>query len=121
VSLARNDPRHGTMNGYSNHGCRCNGCRIANTAYYRAHRQGGYRQDACPTCGKPKRVIARQCRGCENAEREAPHGTESRYQRCWCDECRQAASDARRRRRPSKSSNSPWCSSTRPFMCATPA
>jgi hypothetical protein len=25
------DPRHGTVNGYRNHGCRCPECRVANT------------------------------------------------------------------------------------------
>jgi len=29
------DPRHGTLNGYTNHGCRCEFCRQANTdAHY---------------------------------------------------------------------------------------
>jgi hypothetical protein len=32
------DPRHGTMNGYINHGCRCDLCRAANTEYCRVRR-----------------------------------------------------------------------------------
>ena len=30
--LDSSDPRHGTINGYSNHGCRCGPCRAANAA-----------------------------------------------------------------------------------------
>lgn len=100
MSLPRNDPRHGTPNGYSNHGCRCHACGAANTAYVRARRIGGYATDPCPSCGGPKRVIAALCQACWNAEREPPHGTEGQYNKgCGCDECRQAAAAARRARR----------------------
>jgi len=42
VSLRRNDPRHGTTNGYKNHGCRCKPCCEANTEAAREwrHRTG---------------------------------------------------------------------------------
>ena len=39
MSLADDDPRHGTVNGYSNHRCRCDACRQANTAHSRAYMQ----------------------------------------------------------------------------------
>lgn len=29
ATLADDDPRHGTINGYTNHGCRCDRCRRA--------------------------------------------------------------------------------------------
>jgi hypothetical protein len=32
------DPRHGTANGYVNHGCRCQPCRDANAAAMREYR-----------------------------------------------------------------------------------
>lgn len=99
MSLPRNDPRHGTPNGYSNHGCRCHACGAAQTAYARERKIGGYSQNPCPACGKPKWVLSALCRECMNAAREAPHGTEVRYKRCGCDECRQASAAARRRRR----------------------
>lgn len=42
--LADDDPRHGTRNGYQNHGCRCGPCRRAATAarlaYAARKRQG---------------------------------------------------------------------------------
>jgi hypothetical protein len=52
--LADNDPRHGTLNGYSNLGCRCDGnygcrCRDCTTAWtdeHRARRQRRQREDA---------------------------------------------------------------------------
>lgn len=93
------DPRHGTPNGYSNLGCRCRRCREAQTEYLRARGIGPYRTDPCPECGNPKTPVSARCRDCENAEREAPHGTESRYSRCGCEECRAAAAEARRERR----------------------
>lgn len=37
VALADDDPRHGTANGYGNHGCRCDSCRTANAATPRAY------------------------------------------------------------------------------------
>lgn len=56
VSLSRirfhadpDDPRHGTLNGYSNLKCRCSRCRAANTAYYARRRN---------TPGVPRKDIA---------------------------------------------------------------
>ncbi len=31
------DPRHGTTNGYSNHGCRCEDCTVAWATYHRQY------------------------------------------------------------------------------------
>jgi len=41
VSLAADDPRHGTVNGYRNLACRCAECRAASTTYLRDYRQLG--------------------------------------------------------------------------------
>lgn len=38
--LTLNDPRHGSLNGYTNHGCRCVECVAAMSAYYRERRGG---------------------------------------------------------------------------------
>lgn len=38
--LPPGDPRHGTLNGYTNWRCRCESCRGANTAYARRRRGG---------------------------------------------------------------------------------
>ena len=38
TNLAPNDPRHGTINGYSTLGCRCNLCREAGTKAARKRR-----------------------------------------------------------------------------------
>ena len=99
MTLARNDPRHGTANGYTNLGCRCDACRDANTAYRKATGTAGYKRDRCPDCGCMKYARYERCQACEHARRRPPHGTESRYRTCRCDACRKAAADARRARR----------------------
>lgn len=38
--LTPGDPRHGSVNGYTNHHCRCDDCRVAMSAYYRQLRGG---------------------------------------------------------------------------------
>lgn len=73
---ARKSLPHGTVSGYINWACRCEECRQASRDYY------GH---------KP---MAEHL-----AEVEAQHGTESRYKRCDCDECRAASAAARRARR----------------------
>lgn len=86
--LPADDARHGTANGYNNYGCRCEACTNAireyNVPRNRAwrHRTGRF---------KPRAVYL--------AEIEAAHGTESRYKRCHCDECRAGSAAARRERR----------------------
>ena len=35
IPLATADHRHGTVSGYTNHGCRCPGCALAGRSYYR--------------------------------------------------------------------------------------
>lgn len=99
MSLEANDARHGTINGYGNHGCRCDACRAASTAYMKEHKQGGYAKDAC-ACGKPKRLISTKCLACYERDRAAEHGTESCYSSgCRCADCRRASAAARRDRR----------------------
>ena len=97
------DPRHGTLTGYKNHGCKCDRCRRANTEYQWRTMTGGYRRDACPHCGEPKQTVSRLCRSCYDATREVACGTESGYRDgCRCDLCRAAAALARRKRRQAK-------------------
>jgi hypothetical protein len=91
--------RHGTSNEYHNHGCRCDACRKAHMAYMRERGWAGYAKDACPSCGKPKRVRAQMCAACYTASVTVPHGTENAAKRCQCDVCRAAASAARNARR----------------------
>jgi hypothetical protein len=91
--------QHGTYNAYRNRGCRCDACRTAHTDYCRTHQKAGYERVPC-ACGKTKRPDAVKCRACRNAEVAADHGTESKYSAgCRCDECREAATAAKRRRR----------------------
>jgi len=97
--LPADDPRHGTTNGYTNLRCRCERCCAAQTAYFRERGTGPYKHDRCPRCGWPKYAVAKLCRECRDAKREAPHGTEARYKRCHCDACRAAAAAGRRKRR----------------------
>lgn len=93
-------PEHGTVNMYSNLGCRCDECRRAKTDYCRERGIAGYAKDPCPGCGQPKRVIAKLCRACDDAQRAVEHGTEGRYRGgCRCEDCRTAASAKKRERR----------------------
>lgn len=78
------DPRHGTVNGYGNHGCRCELCRDA-------HRRSHYEYIA--RCKQEGRVIGR-------------HGSTVAYDTgCRCDACREAhnakSREYKRRRRAS--------------------
>jgi hypothetical protein len=100
MTLAPDDPRHGTRNGYGNLRCRCDACRVAAREYNKAHGYAGYARDLC-ACGNKKDVRSEKCVACYLADVEAPHGTESRYRsgRCRCGECRRAATAAKRRRR----------------------
>lgn len=40
---------HGTVNGYANHGCKCDGCRAAWATYYRERRAD--QREAARTAG----------------------------------------------------------------------
>jgi hypothetical protein len=55
MTLAPDDPRHGTVNGYGNLGCRCQPCRDAHAAY---RRERGYaakyiERNVARACGTP--------------------------------------------------------------------
>jgi len=78
-TLAADDSRHGTANGYSNLKCRCRPCRDANS-----ESQSEYRQRLATT---PRHLI--------------PHGSVNGYSnyRCRCALCRAAHTDYRRVRR----------------------
>jgi hypothetical protein len=80
---------HGTPGGYSNHDCRCDDCRQANTEY---HDTGGY-QDAYR-----RRVRSRPVP-------DHIHGTIGGYTHyaCRCDSCRAAQREATARWRASRS------------------
>lgn len=63
--LSDDDPRHGTYNGYSNHDCRCDACRAANTVYMAEKRAERAAETTCPNCGGPGGVYAENtCRRC---------------------------------------------------------
>lgn len=87
-ALPRDDPRHGTQNGYGNRRCRCDSCRAANTAYMRDGGYGRYQRDACPVCGAPKVVRSEVCRDCYHATVRAEHGSPAMWRHgCRCARC----------------------------------
>ncbi len=91
MSIAPDDPRHGTTNGYTNLRCRCDACRKAWADYFREknHRTGRTRPIA-----EHHAAIRAAAEGRDN------HGTERRYKfGCRCDECMRGAAKARERRR----------------------
>jgi hypothetical protein len=89
---------HGTANGYNNHRCRCDACRAA-WAEYQASRR-----TPCPAgCGRlvhSRGDTKRKCHTCTHS-RPIKHGTASGYENrgCRCDDCRTAASAARKERK----------------------
>lgn len=93
------DVPHGTANGYTNYGCRCDECRVAHNEYYKKMAKG-----PCPGCGgtlsnRHRYKLCAACRDAATARSE--HGTEGRYigYHCRCDDCRRASAEARQRRR----------------------
>jgi hypothetical protein len=76
------DPRHGTINGYTNHGCRCGPCTGANTS---------------------EQQKARDRRSALEIPPEV-HGTENGYSNynCRCEDCKAAHNQAAREYRASK-------------------
>lgn len=96
------ETQHGTVNEYGNYGCRCAECVAA-----MADHQQKVQTVPCPNCGQPMWARWRKtklCRSCSDTARHTPldlwHGTETGYHRgCRCDECRTAATTARRERR----------------------
>lgn len=81
---------HGTLYAYQAHKCRCDKCRTRWNDYNRKNQARLRRQAGIPTLEE------------YNAAREAPHGTESRYKRCRCEECRAAAAAAKQKRREAR-------------------
>ena len=77
------DPRHGTLNGYTNLACRCDRCRAANTRY----------------CAEIR--LRRRARGCPDHLHGSPNGY-GNYG-CRCGDCtvawRADSRDYARRRR----------------------
>lgn len=72
-------PKHGTINRYSNHGCRCKRCSKAWGDYYRQRREA-YRNGPIP---------------------ERVHGTWTGYSnyKCRCELCRAVPAAARKRKK----------------------
>lgn len=84
MTLAPDDPRHGTLNGYNNHYCRCDACRTAAVAWNRAYRHRTGR-------ARPRDVYLADLRSYEPS-----HGTTTMYARgCRCDACREASRQAK--------------------------
>ena len=81
------DKWHGTCDGYSNHGCRCDGCRDAN-AQYNWHIR----------TVRAERIL--------KDPSLAEHGNVNTYYNwgCRCADCRRARRDAERRLRQRKKS-----------------
>lgn len=77
------DPRHGTVNGYSNLGCSCDRCREA------------WRIECRPRQLKHRREVLGilPMEEWERIRPKAQHGTRSKYVHggCRCDDCRAAA------------------------------
>jgi hypothetical protein len=72
ADLSDDDPRHGTANGYGNHGCRCDACKEANRITHARYL---------------RKVLAEGSLTGENVI----HGTSYRYDvGCRCDACREA-------------------------------
>lgn len=78
MTLAPDDPRHGTVNGYKNHYCRCDKCRTAATM---CHREWRHRRHLA--LGDPR------------------HGTQNGYvnYNCRCPACKEAQAEYMRVRR----------------------
>lgn len=80
--LAPDDPRHGTVTGYNNHRCRCDGCREAWRVYHLAYLYRTGRQ-------RPMAEFL--------ASRMLSHGTISGYKRgCRCDLCQPVGAATRK-------------------------
>src|SRR5690348_7538978 len=102
MKLAARDRRHGTMNAYSNLGCRCDRCRRAQREWYmQNHAIPCYRCGAMIYTHGTKHRAALDERGglCGRCYAETTridvHGTEFLYTRgCRCAACREAQAEA---------------------------
>lgn len=70
------DPRHGTANGYANHGCRCEACRVAWRTRHRADRVAATAVGLPPDDPRHGTVTAYsywgcRCSACTEAHRHA--------------------------------------------------
>jgi hypothetical protein len=115
---------HGTLDGYTNHRCRCEGCRKANAAWQKGARlrrtkaklpsnrkHGVYATYLnygcrCKACKKANADYGNSRRS-KGAPENAKHGTYTTYSNfnCRCEDCRQAASDYNRRRYLARKAN----------------
>lgn len=85
LGLKPGDPRHGTVTGYVNNGCRCSACNEAHTLDIR----------------KRRGLRSREEWHAELRARPIKHGTLHAYRkrRCRCEDCKQAEALHRRRMR----------------------
>lgn len=83
-ALSKDDPRHGTYNGWANYRCQCEPCKAAGVRYHEEYR----------TKIRKKAL----------AEDDHRHGTVNAYTNygCRCDKCKQAKSDDKKSRRQAK-------------------
>ena len=91
---------HGTVDGYRNHGCRCDPCRDAGSKYLASQKT------LCPGgCGRRihgRYRPERMCIECRAKAKTKPleHGTETGYKKgCRCGSCTAAATTARLERK----------------------
>jgi hypothetical protein len=88
MTLTADDVRHGTYNGYKNHGCRCDRCRTANTVAQRDYKRAWYRRQGHPTRAEYLESIGQQ--------RGGTHGRIGTYNNgCRCEQCRRVATQLR--------------------------
>lgn len=92
------DARHGTLNGYSNLRCRCEDCKRANNVNHTDYLNRHPEQRVKNTARSKARYARLRAAQPPKPPREPRHGTlaEYSYYRCRCEDCRTAATAARR-------------------------
>lgn len=109
-------PQHGTVSMYNNHGCRCDDCRAASSAYMMQYRLSkGYKPRPEAAHGTVARYNNHGCRcdACKRAMRaysaehrvRVPndnHGLANYNRGCRCDECKLAKSEYSKKRAAQK-------------------
>lgn len=110
---SRRTRKHGTINEYSNYGCRCSLCKKANAGRMRRQRQNANKIPCHQNCGRKVsnptyNGTSGLCRSCSARRRALErgknstvrHGTESCYNKgCRRPECTRASSEGRKQRR----------------------
>lgn len=107
--IGPDDPRHGTVNGYGNLGCRCRPCTVAASRerylWRKAQAENLAGNPDDPRHGTPSGYNNYRCRcdRCREAvdiwpQAKRRHGSIYMYKKlgCRCDDCRRAERDYRR-------------------------